>query len=184
MTEERPPDREHVDQWSFTAPFEGVVPHLYLDTTGLPTCGVGFAVPTEQQLLRCGPWLPNALTALADYRRVRVAERGHVAAWYERHCTARLSEPTMRAVFVSRVTECRRAIRDWELERLPDAAQVALVDMAYNLGAAGLGRYDKLQAAVRACDWATAAAECHRRGVQPARNTATAALFMSLAPRV
>jgi len=60
----------------------------------------------------------------------------------------------------------------------PEPAQLALFDMAFNLGVSGLFRkFPKMIAAVRARDWATAAAQCHRNGIQDARNEETADLF-------
>jgi GH24 family phage-related lysozyme (muramidase) len=60
----------------------------------------------------------------------------------------------------------------------PGPAQEALFDMAFNLGLGGLLKFPTLLKAVNEGDWATAAAQCHRRGIQNARNQATAALFL------
>lgn len=165
-------------QWNFTAPFEGIVPHLYLDTAGVMTCGVGFAVPSVAELVKL-PWWPNAFEAQADYRIVRGQPAGRVASFYAPLCKARLLSNGMQAVFAARVAEFRRNMRDWSLERQPLPVQLALVDMAYNLGAGGLSKFAKLRAAVNARDWSTAAVESHRNGVQQARNDATRDLFLS-----
>lgn len=169
-----------IDQYAFTAPFEGVVPHLYLDSLGFATCGVGFLVDSERALLEL-PWSPSTQAARADWALVKAAPRGHVASFYKQYCKAWLKEPAMRAVFQAKVDGMRRAMQPvWRLTLLPEPAQLALVDMAYNLGVSGLSKFHKLQAAVLVRDWHTAAAECMRNGVQPARNAATAQLFTSL----
>lgn len=174
----QPSDHKHLDeQWAFTAPWEGIVRHMYLDTAGYVTVGVGFMLPNEAAV-RQYTWMPSTVAALTDYRRVKVAEKGHRASYYAPLCGAWMSEPVMRAIFRLRISELRQALsRDWQLEQLPTSVQLALVDMGYNLGVAGLSRYVQLSAAVRARDWQTAAAECYRRGIGDKRNNATRDLF-------
>lgn len=179
------------DQWSFTAPFEGIIPHIYKDSLGLITCGVGFLIPNVGALSRF-PWFPSLQDAVADYKLVEAEpyqyktpagqERVRTASHYRQFCKARLTEPAMRAVFNARIADIRKLLhKDWQLARCPEQAQVALIDMAYNLGVGGLNRFVKLRAAVLAQDWATAAKECNRRGIQQPRNDATAELFRGLA---
>lgn len=63
----------------------------------------------------------------------------------------------------------------------PDAAKVALLNMAYNLGDYGLeGRYPTLDGAVERGDWGQAAEECHRHGISEARNEWTREMFLKL----
>jgi hypothetical protein len=85
----------------------------------------------------------------------------------------------------------------WRLERYPAEAQVALTDMAFNLGVGtpfavpvrapekrkGLGAYTDLFAACEARDWTKAARECKRGGIGQARNDATAAQFLACVGR-
>jgi lysozyme len=63
----------------------------------------------------------------------------------------------------------------------PEPAQEALFDMAFNLGLNGLKKFPSMLAAVDAGEWETAAAECHRRGINEDRNQQTAALFRQAA---
>ena len=63
-------------------------------------------------------------------------------------------------------------------EALPDPWKIALLDMAFNLGLKGLlDGYPRMLAAVQAGDGTTAAAECQREGIQPARNSWCEACF-------
>lgn len=170
-------EKQALDQWAFTAPFEGVVRHMYLDTAGYVTVGVGFMLQNEAAAREL-TWVPSTSAAIADYRRVRVADKGHRASYYAPLCGAWLTDAMMRATFRCKIDGLRLALqRTWLLDTLPDGVQCAIVDMAYNLGAGGLSRYVNLRAAVRARDWATAAAECYRRGISDKRNEATRAFF-------
>jgi len=58
-------------------------------------------------------------------------------------------------------------------------AAEALLDLAYNLGPAGLMRREKLIDAVRKGDWETAAALAYRPQVGEERNQEIAGLFQA-----
>lgn len=173
-----------MDQWSFTAPFEGIIPHIYLDSEGLPTCGVGFLIATEAACAKL-PWLPSRQAALADYQQVKSQPKGFAAGHYRAFCKAHLSEDVMRPIFNDKVVAFRKELQrtGWQLERLPDAAQIAVVDLAYNMGVARLNKgFVNFRAAINARDWVRAAAECRRRKpVSDERNEATRKLLLSAA---
>jgi GH24 family phage-related lysozyme (muramidase) len=60
----------------------------------------------------------------------------------------------------------------------PPAAQLAMLDMAFNLGTAGLKRkWPKLNIAIDKQDWADAAANCKRPEANAIRNARTIELF-------
>lgn len=172
-----------MNQWELTSKFEGVVPHLYKDSRGLVTCGVGFLCTHIDELVRM-PWSPSSEAALADYQLVYGAPAARAPSFYARLTTARLPPEAMVQMFCDRVANVRRGLRDWHLERMPESAQLALVDMGYNLGVVGLGKFRRLRAACDDADWHSAAAECHRQGVQEARNQATQELFLQAAQEV
>ena len=65
-------------------------------------------------------------------------------------------------------------------DALPNGVKMALLDMAYNLGPAGLLEgYPRLIQAVETGAWAQAAAECARGGINAARNAWTRRQMMS-----
>lgn len=57
----------------------------------------------------------------------------------------------------------------------------ALLDMAYNLGVGGLGKFSQLKEAVNRQDWATAAECCNRRTSRAERNDWTREMFLAAA---
>lgn len=171
------------DQWSFTAPFEGIVRHLYLDSVGKVTCGVGFMLPDEAACARM-QWTPNTQEAIADFRRLG-EERGpfeqFAAAHYRPMVRAHLSEAFMRQEFDRRAAQFRKELGTTFVASIPAPGQVAILDMAYNLGVAGVAKFHNLHAAIVAKDWAKAAKECRRGGVDERRNQATAAQWLACA---
>ena len=64
-----------------------------------------------------------------------------------------------------------------EVRAYPDHIQEALLDLAYNLGPAGLMKRESLIAAAREGDWETAAALAHRRQVSDERNREIAGII-------
>lgn len=64
---------------------------------------------------------------------------------------------------------------------LPLSAQIALWDMVYNLGPAGLARFRNLRQAILDGDWEEAAEQSHRNGPSAARNLYVFNLFMDAA---
>lgn len=168
-------------QWEFSAPFEGITYHLCLDERGSVVCGVRFLIPNKAALDRYA-WKPDVLAADEDYDRVRRAEPGHVSRYYLTLCTAEMVPENVRQHFDSHVQALASdpLMRAWELPALPNAARVALLDMAMTPGVVGLHRNVRLRAAVSERRWADAAAASSRPTVRPARNTATRNLFLSL----
>lgn len=172
-------------QWAFTSPFEGVVQHLYLDSRGYVTCGVGFLVASKAALDQY-PWHPSVEMARLDYDALsRLPAGGNYAArYYAQLTSARLRRADMLRLFEEKVAGFRMQIAKlWKLDTLPLEAQIVLVDMAYNMGARRLSKFVNLRAAIERRDWATAAKECSRRGVPVKRNGASAALLAQLARR-
>ena len=60
----------------------------------------------------------------------------------------------------------------------PDEIRLGLIDMAFNLGNAGLvDKFPIFTKAARVKDWATCANECRREGIGDHRNEMTKKLF-------
>ena len=64
-----------------------------------------------------------------------------------------------------------------DYDSFPLPAQVALLDMIYNLGAGGLGKFQQMKSVIEAGQWEEAAGQCRRAGIQQARNDWAAGQF-------
>lgn len=64
----------------------------------------------------------------------------------------------------------------------PTPAKRALLDMAYNLGLRGLGKFRTLIGHVEKSDWGKAADACERKGIPDERNAWTKARFRAAMP--
>lgn len=168
-----------------TEEVEGRVDHLYLDTEGVVTCGVGHALHNASEasaldwIMGVTPSPPEATSVRAEYAKVAGASKGLPAYQYAHLCVNRLSdaaidnllrEDTFR--FMSEIDGACPSFILW-----PQSVQCAVFDMAFNLGLAGLNKFHNLMAALDAKDWARCARECHRTGISADRNKRTAAMF-------
>lgn len=158
---------------------EGSVSHLYLDTRGNVTVGVGFMIPSPEHC-QDYDWTPGVGAALQDFHRVAKMAPAHPAPFYKRACNARMTETAIRETLEGKVASLRDAISEhWCLIDHPVSVQIALLDMAYNLGVAGLAKFGDLHEYVLAGEYEKAATECSRRGVSESRNSQTAHLFLA-----
>lgn len=167
---------------------EGRVLHMYLDSKGNVTCGVGHLMSTPEYATKIafttagGDVLASSASITAEYVGVKMLPPNHVAGFYEQRTRLRLSEATVDKLLDDDVAQVEAALIHIApgFTFYPDPARTALTDMAFNLGPAGLRKFPKLMDACMESDWETAAKECHRKGVAESRNIETAALFRGL----
>lgn len=170
--------------------FEGCIPWMYRDTLGYVTCAVGYLVHDAREAADL-PFRVDGRAATAkevgdDFMRVIALARGMKAAAYKApsdplvHLTdaACIDLTTMRLEHEF-LPGIRRLLP--ELDRYPEAAQAALVDIAFNCGVHGLGQFSHLLAACRTKDWRAAAASCHRKTSREERNQWTESKFLEAA---
>ncbi len=168
--------------------FEGNIPYMYLDTAGFVTVGIGHMIPNlpwAQQI----PFVARATGAAAtavqiatDFQTVAAALKGQGMPVYQRITVLSLPEGWAVADAAQRLTNeflPPLRIQYPDYDTYPQTVQEALLDMIYNLGAGGLAKFLRLKAAVKAQQWQVAAQDCHRMGIQQARNDWTAAQFLA-----
>jgi GH24 family phage-related lysozyme (muramidase) len=167
---------------------EGALGHMYLDTAGLVTVGVGHMTPNAQAaqrlnfIVRANGVAATSDQIAADYASVSRQQRGMLAAHYQPFTSLNMADAAIQDLLSADVAEVEAGVRARfaGYDEYPEPAQDALLDMAFNLGVAGLaGGYPHLKAAAEARDWATCAAQCHRNGISDDRNAKTRALFES-----
>jgi GH24 family phage-related lysozyme (muramidase) len=168
--------------------FEGCVGWPYLDSKGNVTVGVGFLLAT--QIEACGyPFrMADETPATAQqigirWSLVKAMEPDKLPAHYLFPDTIHLDQADIDSILLEKVTELDRSLSSGFMgwATMPDAAKVALLDMAYNLGLTGvLGGYPMMCAAIRESHWNVAAMECGRNGIPASRNDWCKAQFLSV----
>ena len=153
------------------------MPHLYLDTLGNATVGIGHLVPDFAAALSL-PFSP-AITG-REWHDLTTAPKGMRASAYRLDTQGRLTDAQIDALLEQDIAAVEALLRARfpEYASWPDAADAAMRDVAFN---AGLTGFPKLCAAARVGDWATCALECHRTGISESRNERTAQLFREAA---
>jgi GH24 family phage-related lysozyme (muramidase) len=168
------------------ARWEGKISHMYLDTKGLVTVGIGKMLPNVVAakalgfVRRSDKAAATASEIETDFKEVSKQTKGKLASSYEKYTKLDLPDDAIYALLKS-VVEGFEA----DLEKnfagyksYPVAAKRALLDMIYNLGPDGVLKFKKLKASVEAGKWKKAAEECHRSGPSEERNDWTRDLFI------
>lgn len=171
--------------------YEGRVPHMYLDTRGRVTVGVGHLLSNVDSAQR----LPFMLAddtgkratreqVAADYKALMALRPAEHHSFYRPHTTLRLADAAIDALTEQHIDSFHRELRVIyrSFDRLPGPVRLALFDMIFNLGATGLrSEWPRLNKAIGIGDWRTAARESFRPDVQDERNTYVRKLFESAA---
>jgi GH24 family phage-related lysozyme (muramidase) len=165
--------------------FEGCVPWMYRDTVGKVTVGVGLMLPDAKAaqalpfVVGTRPATPEEIAA--EYARVDAMPMGRASAFYKTPTSLLLTQQTIDAKLTSVLTGFEADLRAQfpHYDILPNGVKMALLDMIYNLGPAGLFKgFPHLVAAIQTGAWAQAAEHCARRGPGPARNDWTREQFL------
>jgi GH24 family phage-related lysozyme (muramidase) len=166
--------------------FEGCVSWMYRDTVGKVTVGVGLMLP-DAKAAQALPFVLGARPATPDeiateYARVDAMPMGRASAFYKTPASVELTQQTidakLSAVLAGFEADLRAEFAHYDT--LPDGVKMALLDMIYNLGPAGLFKgFPHLVVAVQTGAWAQAAERCMRRGPSAARNAWTREQFLS-----
>jgi GH24 family phage-related lysozyme (muramidase) len=156
--------------------WEGCVPWMYLDTRGYVTVGIGCMLPFVDAALRLQFRNVNAIRAATidevriRYEQVKSLVAGRSASLYwmdhprielpvdacERIAIERLEReflPELRRLFAG----IPNVTRNWDT--LPLCSRVVLVDIAWNVGTAGIAKFHRLIAHVLDGDWHAASEE-------------------------
>ena len=166
---------------------EGVVPHMYLDTLGYVTTGIGhlLSTPVMAQVLPFThpdgtPATSNDITN--EWWRVHAMEKAHLPQYYAARTTLRLADGVMSDLLGKDILANSPEYMIPGFATFPDPAKEALLDMSFQLGATGLVKgFPHLMEAVKARDWNACALHCTRQGIQEWRNNDTAELFKQAA---
>lgn len=170
----------------FIAPFEGNISHMYLDTEGYVTVGIGNMLPTADAacaLSFVNRTTKNAATKVeitADFQSVSKQAKAMRAGSYRQFTKLDMPNGEIDRLFRRRVDEFQGQLRRHypKYDAFPSSAQLAILDMAFNLGSAALKKkWPKLNEAIDKEDWTAAAQNCTRPGANAVRNTGTVGLF-------
>lgn len=160
--------------------YEGRVPHMYLDTDGNVTVGVGHLLAAAEAARKL-PFLTGSHRRATpeqisdEYEDVATRPVGYTASWYSRFTELLLPNADIDRLTEQHIDSFHRELRVIypAFDRFPSPVRLALFDMIFNLGATQLRtEYPKMNRAIRARNWTEAAVESNRLPpISPARNS-------------
>ncbi|OQY11433.1 MAG: hypothetical protein B6I30_06810 [Desulfobacteraceae bacterium 4572_187] len=181
--------------------YEGRVNHLYLDSVGKVTVGVGHLIPNKNSmsinLYKMKNNMPTQLATLpekqAEYEKIIKQKKGYKASWYKQHTTLVMKDTDINTLrdkhidsFYKELTNIYKKSKGYpnDFDKLPKEVQMALFDMIFNLGANKIiNTFKTFDKAIKKGDWNTAAKESNRPQVATARNQYVKKLLESAAAK-
>ena len=170
--------------------YEGRIPHLYLDTVGKVTVGIGHMVPNKVAINSVTMYKKGAKSLLvattaekhAEYDAIKKLPYGmsYGAASYERHTTLVMTDVDINAQRDKHIQSFYSELKGYytaangfaeAFDAMPVEVQKALFDMVFNLGITKLkNQYVKFNGFLKSAKWSDAAKQSNRVGISPLRN--------------
>ena len=167
---------------------EGCIQHMYLDTVGKVTVGVGNMLPNAAAATQLPFIHADDLTEASDeeirteFDLVSTQTAGLLASKYKSFTKLMLSEPAIDDLLDERIDgfESQLKIDFPNYESCPEPARLGMLDMAFNLGNAGLvNKFPSFTRAARQENWSECELQCNRRGIAESRNNEVKGLFQA-----
>lgn len=172
--------------------YEGKVEHMYLDTKGFVTVGVGHLLidlAAAQQLNfvhQADMKTASKEEIQTDFDNIKSQSLGLFASLYKRHTTLKLNDVDIDALTDKHIESFENELQTIygvsEFSNFPEAVRLALFDMIFNLGMPKLRNgFPTMNKHIKAKDWAAAAEESSRKDIAPERNQYVKDLFLNAA---
>jgi GH24 family phage-related lysozyme (muramidase) len=166
--------------------YEGKINHMYLDSKGFVTVGVGHLLKNlsiAQKLnFKKNNNMPASMEEIkADYEAVKKQPKNRLASFYKAHTKLKLSELDINTLTNKHIdnfeAELKRIFSDFST--YPSEVKLALFDIIFNVGMTDLNnKWPNFKKAVKAKDWANAAKESNRKSpISAERNKYVKDLF-------
>jgi len=181
--------------------YEGKINHLYLDTKGKVTVGVGHLVANKNTVSGITLYkVKNKLFTQPATLQEKMAEYANIAKlpWgkrytaksFEPHTTLKMKDFDIKVLLNKHIDSFYLELKNIykkdngyseNFENFDSNIQLALFDMIFNLGAPKLkNNFPKFNKAIKANDFESAAKESHRLDVDHLRNEYVNNLFLSI----
>ena len=176
---------EHIKERMIKA--EGKVDHLYLDTKGKVTVGIGAMLPDVNAAKKIGFVTRDKKVKATpqqiedEFKAIKKETKGKKAHTYKAATKLVLPETEIDKLLKAHIKDFKNQLRSKYsgFDGFPDEAQEALLDMAFNLGTHALKtEWPKLnEKGIEKKDWKAAAENCYRPDVNLERNNMVKELF-------
>jgi len=182
--------------------YEGRIPHLYLDTKGNVTVGVGHMVPNRMSMTNLTMYKKSANNALtlatptdkyAEYDTIKkqMFGRDFKAASFKKYTTLIMKDADINIHKEKHLQDFYIELSSYyskkngfstNFDAMPTDVQKALLDMGFNLGLTKLkNQYIQMNTFIKQEKWADAGIQSGRMGIDASRNGYVKALFNAAA---
>ena len=163
--------------------YEGKVEHMYLDTRGFVTVGIGHMMASAEDAKKIS--FINASSGSAatkqeiedEYTLIKSKPFGaaYPARRFKSATKLKLTDSTINEItnkhIASFEAELKQIYGATEFNKHPENVKLALFDMIFNLGMPKLkNNYPRFNRFIKACDYKSAATESNRNGIAAERN--------------
>lgn len=178
--------------------YEGRVNHLYVDSVGRVTIGVGHLVANRSTISTITLYKTNPTKTASlkekqdDYDSVSKAGAGYAASWYKKKTTLIMTDADVNALLNKHVNEFYGYLRNIykkskgypdDFDDLPKNVRLALFDMIFNLGPNKIvSVFKTFDKHLKEGDWSKAAVASNRPQVSAARNSYVQQLLSNVPP--
>ncbi len=161
--------------------YEGKIEHMYKDTKGFITVGVGHLLKNlaAAQLLEFIHQTTNKKATKdeikIDFESIKKSPSGLFAPLYKKNTKLKLTSLTIDNITDKHINnfegELKRIYGVVEFTKFPSEVKLALFDMIFNLGMTKLKNgFPNFNKSIKARNWSNAAKESNRTGIAFARN--------------
>ena len=178
--------------------YEGRIPHLYLDTVGKVTVGIGHMIPNKVAMASVPMFKKgknNLLVAASlaekhtEYDTIKKQPFGkrYGASYYKKHTTLTMKDADINTQRDKHIMSFYKELTGYystangfnkAFDAMPVEVQKALFDMVFNLGITKLkNQYVNMNGFIKSEKWKDAAKQSNRLGISGTRNKYVADLF-------
>ncbi len=172
--------------------YEGKISHMYLDSKGFVTVGVGHLLKdlasTQKLNFKKSDNLPASKDEIkADYEAVKKQPKNRLASFYKKSVKLKLLDVDINTLTNQHIdsfeVELKKIFSDFST--YPNEVRLALFDIIFNVGMTDLNnKWPSFKKAVKAKDWTTAAKESNRKApISTERNKYVKDLFEKAAAK-
>ncbi len=167
--------------------YEGFIEHIYRDSNGFATVAVGHMMPNVQAAQQLTFYTQKGSRATAaeikvDYDAVMKQPANRLAVFYKRFTTLKMKRADADQLTNKHIDSFYKELKIIypDFDTFPSEAKLALIDIIFNVGMTNLkNKWPTMNAAIKAKDWAKAAANSNRKApISAARNKYVKDLFI------
>lgn len=150
---------------------EGKVNHMYLDSKGYVTVGVGHLIKDLASAQKLNFKKTNGLSATkddikSDFESVKKQLKNRVSSYYKRFVSLKLLNTEIDALTKKHIDSFENELKSLfpSFTTYPTEVRLALFDIIFNVGMTDLNtKWPNFKKAIKSQDWETAANESNRK---------------------